>query len=61
MLTYGKEMLYRDRLYDVDARFDQLQSATKAQVEEAIDFAFSGKNGKKAVALVGNTDKPFEL
>ena len=61
MLTFGKEMLYRDRLYDVDARFEQLQSATKAQVEESIEFAFSGKNGKKAVALVGNTDKPFDL
>ena len=61
MLTFGKEMLYRDCLYDVDARFEQLQSATKAQVEEAIEFAFSGKNGKKAVALVGNTDKPFDL
>ena len=29
----------------------QAINATKAQVEEAIAFAFSGKNGKKAVAV----------
>lgn len=61
MLTFGKEMLYRNRLYDVDARFQLLQSAKKSQVEEAISYAFSGQHGKKAVALVGNTDKPFSL
>ncbi len=61
MLTFGKEMLYKNSLYDVDARFNLLQSASKKQVEDAIAFAFSGANGKKAAALVGNTDKPLDL
>lgn len=59
MLTYGKEMLYRDKLYNIDERFDALQSATKAQVEEAIADTFGTENGKRAVALVGNTDQPL--
>ena len=59
MLTYGKEMLYRDKLYNVDERFDALQSATRAQVEEAIASTFGTENGKRAVALVGNTDQPL--
>ena len=61
MLTFGKEMLYKNSLYDVDTRFNLLQTASKRQVEDAIAFAFSGANGKKAAALVGNTDKPLDL
>lgn len=61
MLTFGKEMLYKNSLYDVDTRFNLLQTASKRQVEDAIAFAFSGANGKKAAALVGNADKPLDL
>ena len=61
MLIYGKEMLYLDTLYDIDARFEELQNITKADVEEALSLTFDDVEGKKSVAVVGNTDTPFSL
>ena len=61
MLIYGKEMLYRNCLYDIDERFAKLQQVKKADVEEAIACTFGDVGNKKAVAVVGNTDKPFSV
>lgn len=61
MLIYGKEMLFNDRLYDIDERFEKLQAIEKSAVEEAIAHTFAETNGKKAVAVVANTDKPLPL
>ena len=61
MLLYGKEMLYNDCLYDIDARFEELKMMKKTAVEEALAFTFANAEGKKSVAVVGNTDKPFSL
>ena len=61
MLIYGKEMLYRNCLYDIDERFEQLQKVTKADVDAAIALTFGDVGNKKAVAVVGNTDNPFSL
>ena len=61
MLIYGKEMLYLDALYDIDARFEELQTIQKSDIEEALSLTFDNVEGKKAVAVVGNTDKPFSL
>ena len=61
MLLYGKEMLYNDCLYDIDARFEELKMMKKTMVEEALAYTFADTEGKKSVAVVGNTDKPFSL
>lgn len=61
MLIYGKEMLYHDRLYDIDDRFEKLQLVKKADVEQTIALTFGDAEGKRSVAVVGNTDKPFTL
>ena len=61
MLIYGKEMLFNDRLYDIDERFANLQAIEKSAVEEAIELTFGGEAPKKAVAVVANTDKPLTL
>ena len=61
MLLYGKEMLYNDCLYDIDARFEELKMMKKTAVEEALAFTFANAEGKKSVAVVGNTDKAFSL
>ncbi len=61
MLIYGKEMLYHDRLYDIDDRFEKLQLVKKADVEQTIALTFGAAEGKRSVAVVGNTDKPFTL
>ena len=61
MLIYGKEMLYRNCLYDIDERFEKLQPVKKADVEEAIALTFGNAGNQKAVAVVGNTDKPFSV
>ena len=54
-------MLYLNTLYDIDARFEDLQNIKKSDVEEALALTFENVEGKKSVALVGNTDKPFPL
>lgn len=61
MLIYGKEMLYLDTLYDIDARFEELQNIKKSDVEEALALTFENVEGKKSVAVVGNVDQPFSL
>ena len=61
MLIYAKEMLYNDCLYDIDERFEKLQLVKKADVEDAIALTFDVPASKCAVAVVGNTDKPFKL
>ena len=61
MLIYGKEMLFNDRLYDIDERFEKLQDIEKSAVEEAIAETFGNEMAKKAVAVIANTDKPLTL
>ena len=61
MLIYGKEMLFNDRLYDIDDRFEKLQTIEKSAVEDAIAETFADVTAKKSVAVVANTDKPLTL
>ncbi len=58
MLLYGKELLYRNALYDFDERVKQIRAVTLSEVFEAIDCNF---NGKVAAAAVGATDKPLPV
>lgn len=58
MLLYGKELLYRGRLYDFDERVKQIRAVKLSDVFDAVDCNFSGK---MAAAAVGATDKPLPL
>ena len=57
MLLFGKEMLYRDKIYNFEERVNKISSVTLDDVMEAIDLNFDSSN--KAVSLVGAADKPL--
>ena len=59
MLLYGKYMLYFNRVFDFEAKLDKINAMTHDQSFEALQRLFDETN--KAVALVGNTDKPLAL
>lgn len=57
MLLFGKELIYRDKVYDFKERVNRISSVTLDDVMEAIDVNFNSSN--KAVSLVGAADKPL--
>lgn len=57
MLLFGKELLYRNKVYNFKERVDNISSVTLGQVLDAIDSNFN--DSKKAVALVGAVEKPY--
>ncbi len=59
MLTYGKYMLFNDKLFDFDKKIERIDGLTKEDVAYALETAFDEE--KKAVAAVGVLDKPFSL
>lgn len=59
MLTYGKEMLFKNEVYDFEERFEKINALKKESVLEAIELTFG--SGAKSVAVVGNTDKALPL
>lgn len=59
MLLYGKYMLFNDRIFDFEGKFDKINRMREEDVAEALSLAFD--ESKKAVAAVGNADKPFAL
>ncbi len=59
MLMYGKYMLFNDKLFDFEGKLDSINRITEADVRETLALTF-GEEGK-AVAAVGNLDKPFVL
>ena len=59
MLTYGKYMLFNDKLFDFEKKIKKIDSLTKNDVQIAIEKTFD--ESKKAVAAVGVIDKPFAL
>ncbi len=58
MLLYGKELLYRDKLYNFDDRIKQIRAVKLSDVFDAVDCNFKGT---MAAAAVGATDKPLPL
>lgn len=58
MLLYGKELLYNDRIYDMDKRLEDIKAITIGDVFDAIDLNF-GK--EMAAAVVGAADEPIKL
>jgi predicted Zn-dependent peptidase len=59
MLLYGKYMLYFNTVFDFEAKLDKINAMTHDQSFEALQRLFDETG--KAVALVGNTDKPLAL
>ncbi len=57
MLLFGKELLYRGRVYNFEDRVNKISSVTLNDVLDAIDVNFDDKF--KAVSLVGAVDKPL--
>ena len=57
MLLFGKELLYRGRVYNFEDRVNKISSVTLKDVLDAIDVNFNDKY--KAVSLVGAVDKPL--
>lgn len=57
MLLFGKELLYRGRVYNFEDRVNKISSVTLKDVLNAIDVNFDDKF--KAVSLVGAVDKPL--
>lgn len=59
MLLFGKELLYRGKVYNFKERVDQISAVTLDDVLGAIDVNFD--DDKRAVSLVGAVDKPLNL
>lgn len=59
MILYGRNMLDFDTLFDFDEKLARINEMTFSQAQDLLQTLFDEKN--KAVALVGNTDKPFAL
>ena len=59
MLLYGKYMLNFNKVFDFEEKLNRLNAMTYQDAQEALSVMFD--ESKKAVALVGNTDKPLSL
>lgn len=59
MLLYGKYMLYYNEIFDFEKKLNQLNSLSFEDCKEALSLLFD--EGKKATALVGNTNVPLPL
>ena len=57
MLLYGRYMLYYNKVFDFQEKLDRINAMTHADSKDALAIMFD--ESKKAIALVGNTDKPF--
>ena len=59
MLLYGKYMLYFNKIFDFEEKLNKINSMTYEKALEVLSVLFNEEG--KAVALVGNTDKPLAL
>ncbi len=59
MLLYGKYMLYFDKIFDFEDKLSQINSMTYEKAQDTLSVMFDER--EKAVALIGNTDKPLVL
>ena len=57
MLLYGKYMLYFDKIFDFEEKMNRINAMTYAKAQETLSVMFDER--EKALALVGNTDKPL--
>ncbi|MBR2441949.1 MAG: insulinase family protein [Clostridia bacterium] len=59
MLLYGRYMLYFNDVFDFEKKLNKINAMTYEEARETLSLMFNEE--EKAVALVGNTDKPFAL
>ncbi len=59
MLLYGRYLLHFDRTFDFEKKLDAINAMTHARAQEVLSQMFDEE--KKALSLVGNTDKPFSM
>ena len=59
VLLYGRYMLYFDKIFDFEDKLHRINSMTYADAQEGLLAMFN--EDYKAVAVVGNTDKAFDL
>lgn len=59
MLLYGKQLLYKNEVYDFEKRMNEISAITKEDVEAAIESNFDFS--KIAVASVGNLEKAITV
>ena len=59
MLLYGKYMLYFDKIFSFEEKLEKINAMTYEDCLAVINEMFNDE--KKAVALVGNTDKALPL
>ena len=57
MLLYGKYMLYFNKIFDFEDKLARINAMTYDRAKEVLAQMFD--EDKKAIALVGNTDKPL--
>ncbi len=59
MLLYGRYMLYYNELFNFEDKLNKINAMTYDEAQEVLRHMFDESN--KAIALVGNTDKPLDL
>ena len=59
MLLYGKYMLYFNKIFDFEEKLYRINSMTHAKAQETLSVMFDER--EKAIALIGNTDKPLSF
>ena len=59
MLIYGKQMLYKNEVYDFEKRMSEFSSLTRGDIGEAIAASFDFS--KAVVASVGKLKKAITL
>ena len=57
MLLYGKYMLYFNKIFDFEEKMARINDMTHAKAQETLSVMFDER--EKALALIGNTDKPL--
>ncbi len=59
MILYGKYMLQNDKIFDFAEKMEKINQMKKEDLIEAISLTFD--ENQKSVAVVANSDKPFNL
>lgn len=58
MLLYGKELIYRNAVYDFEERVNKLNSLKLENVLDCIDYNFD--ESRRSTAVIGKADKPLK-
>ncbi|MBQ7322954.1 MAG: insulinase family protein, partial [Clostridia bacterium] len=59
MLLYGRYMLYFNKIFNFEDKLNRINSMTYSDAQDVLSAMFHEEH--KAVAVVGNTDTPFQF